>query len=85
MATRTSKATTAANMRLVELIRAAFDASPMNRQELADASGVPAGTIAKILAGLAPVYADQLVGIADALGADLPAWVREVRTARDSA
>lgn len=85
MSTRQSKAKTAANVRLVELVREAFAASDYNRAELALASGVPDGTLAKIFAGRAPVYADQLVGLADALGADLAAWVREVREARNLA
>lgn len=82
MNARQSKATTVANRRLVELVRAAFDASPMNRAELSERSGVPDGTLAKILAGRAPIYADQLVGLADALGAPVEEWVREMRAAR---
>lgn len=85
MSARQSKATTATNLRLVELIRDAFNTSELNRTQLAERSGVPEGTVAKILAGRAPVYADQLVGLADALGADLAAWIGELRTIRDRA
>jgi len=85
MTPRQSKATTAANRRLVELMRAAFEASPMNRAELAERSGVPDGTIAKIMAGRAPIYAEQLVGLADALGVPIHEWLDEMRAARDSA
>lgn len=82
MTARQSKAITAANRRLVELVRAAFEASPMNRAELEERSGIPDGTLARILSGRAPIYADQLVGLADALEVDPDAWVREMRAAR---
>lgn len=83
MTARQSKATTAANRRLVGLIREAFDASSMNRMELAERSGVPDGTLAKIFSGRAPVYAEQLVGLSDALDIPFERWLREMRAARD--
>lgn len=87
MTTRQSKATTVANLALLALIREAFTKSELTQDELAKAAGIPRGTIAKILSEkqLAPVYADQLVGLADALDADLGVWVREIRKVRDSA
>jgi transcriptional regulator with XRE-family HTH domain len=85
MTPRRSKADTAANRRLAGLIKEAFEASPMNRAELAEASGVPEGTLAGILAGTKPIYAEQMVGLAEALGAPLGEWVREMNAARRGA
>lgn len=82
---RTSKATTAANRRLVELIKAAFESSNMNRAELAELSGVPEGTLAGIFAGTKPVYAEQVAYLADALGQSVDDWARQMRAARDEA
>lgn len=82
MTPRTSKATTAANKRAVELIKAAYDRSGMNRDELAERSGVPSGTLAGIFAGTKPVYSEQLVALADALGESIEAWAREMLAAR---
>lgn len=84
MNARRSFAITAANRRLVELVRAAFDASPMNRPELAERSGIPDGTLARIFSGRAPIYAEQLIGLADALDVPIDTWVRETRIARDA-
>lgn len=87
MTTRQSKATTDANLALLALIREAFTKSDLTQDELAKASGIPRGTIAKMLSEKqsAPVYADQLVGLADALNADLGAWVAHIRKIRDGA
>jgi transcriptional regulator with XRE-family HTH domain len=85
MTPRQSKATTAANQRLVELVRAAFDASPMNRAELAEQSGIPDGSLGNILTGRRPIYAEQMVALADALGVPLQEWLDEMRAARNHA
>lgn len=82
MNARQSKATTAANRRLVALMQQAFDQSDLRRDQLAEQSGVPDGTLAKIFSGRAPVYADQLAGIAKALGASPTEWLDEMLRAR---
>jgi transcriptional regulator with XRE-family HTH domain len=82
---RPSKAITPTNIVVLALIHDAFKASPLSQTELADKTGIPRGTIAKILSTkqLAPVYADQLVVLADALDADLAAWVAAIREVRN--
>ena len=50
----------------------------MNRQQLAEASGVPDGTLAGLLAGTKPMYVDQIVGLALALDIEPAAWMEEL-------
>jgi transcriptional regulator with XRE-family HTH domain len=83
--TRQSKIHTPANRRMAALLKEAFEASPMTREELADASGIPDGTLAKMFSDRALISAAQLIDLCDALGAD-PAFVlNQARIARDEA
>lgn len=84
MTPRQSKATTPGNRRLAQLIRDALAASAMSRLQLADASGVPDGTLSGILAGSKPIYAEQLAGIAHALDANVAEWIAAVVEADQS-
>jgi len=83
--TRKSKADTAANRRLAELVRGEFEKSPMNRAELAERSGVPAGTLAGIMNGTKPIYAEQLALLSEALGVPPEKWIKEMLAARQVA
>ena len=82
MTPRQSKAHTAANRRAIEIVRAAFARSHMTRQELAKESGIPDGSLAGLFAGTKPLYAEQLVGLAVALGLDVTELASEMDAAR---
>lgn len=75
MSPRESKADTATNRRVVELIRSACKDSGMRRDEIAEKSGVPEGTLGNILAGRRPVYVEQMIGLARALNVDARDWI----------
>lgn len=66
------------NQRVVALMRSAFEDSDLDRAELARRSGVPAGTLSNLFTGNRPVYVEQLIAIARALGADPGAWLNEL-------
>lgn len=75
MSPRESKADTATNRRVVELIRSACKDSGMRRDEIAEKSGVPDGTLGNILAGRRPVYVEQMIALARALDVDARNWI----------
>lgn len=54
-----SKVMTPINQEAARLLREAFDNAPVNREMLAELSGVPEGTLGKILSGGAPISAEQ--------------------------
>lgn len=65
------KVTTPLNQEAARLLREAFDAKPeINRAMLAEISGEPEGTLAKVLNGTAPVRVEQFLTICLALKAD---------------
>lgn len=85
MTTRKSKAITAANQRLAALVRETRKARGMTRAELADRARLPDGTLSGVEAGTKPIYAEQMVLLADALNVPVDEWVREMLDARKGA
>lgn len=74
MSPRESKADTPENVRAIEYLKRAFAASNLNRADLSERSGVPDGTLSGLLAGRRPLYADQVVSLARALGIEVGDW-----------
>lgn len=76
------QAARAVNVRALELIRSAFEASEgMTQQQLAEATGIPRSTLANVLSKTAEprlLHVEQLVLIAMALGADARQWIAEL-------
>lgn len=70
MTPRQTKAGGPVHEAAIALLKDLFEKSELNRDELAKKAGVPAGTLAGLFAGTKPLYADQLVALAHALGAD---------------
>ena len=73
-----SKTTTQLNQELCTLIAARIDSRGYTQESLSEASGIPMGTIGKLVTGRAVVYVEQLIMLADPLGLDLPALIADL-------